>query len=696
MSVFEHNHRARIYNRGQHPLRHTLEDFDYTHSALPGVSTLSSAMDWIFTVLYPRAQAAVATPAALPASGNTIGDYRVVTDDGDGKAAGYQWQQREGDAAAGWYKISDMDWGVPNILAEFLLKTQDTYVYRYGYDDITSTGAVVTGTLAGQRIFGGASASTNLTLSANSGDGTGAQTGYVQTTDHFRPTTTNVFDLGTSSLKFRTGYFGTSVLTGTMTLSGGTIADTSGAISFGSLALSAGAVTVTSLVVGTTTLTSHTLADSGGSFGFGSVNLTTTGTLSAGATTATSFIVGTTTITSHTLADSGGSFGFGSVNLTTTGTLSSGATTVTSLIVGTTTITSHTLADSGGTFGFGSVNLSTTGTLAAGATTVTGTMGATTVTAGNLQLASNTFSSTNTNGDLNLSPNGSGLVTTSAKFVPTTDAARDLGTTSARFQSIYFSGSLGDGTTTIAQSVLQSLRDINVGVSTNYIILWNGTKWVSSASDSGIDHSTLSGLTTTDAGHTQFALLAGRSGGQTLQGDTAASGNLTFESTAHATKGKVLTKDTFAANTDASFSVTWSGTDLGGSSNRFRHIYTAGEHFGIRVENLASDATTASSAIGRLWWNTTSNYLGADNGTSVGRISLLRFQSDTSWDGATTSKNVTTSIVTDARTAHWQLLDNTNNFEVMYVKITATTASNINIATNVALPAGSYRLIGIQ
>lgn len=52
-------------------------------------------------------------------------------------------------------------------------------------------------------------------------------------------------------------------------------------------------------------------------------------------------------------------------------------------------------------------------------------------------------------------------------------------------------------------------------------------------------HSTLGGLTTGDAGHTQFALLAGRSGGQTLNGDTAASGDLLLVSTANATKGDI-------------------------------------------------------------------------------------------------------------------------------------------------------------
>ena len=39
---------------------------------------------------------------------------------------------------------------------------------------------------------------------------------------------------------------------------------------------------------------------------------------------------------------------------------------------------------------------------------------------------------------------------------------------------------------------------------------------------------------------TLFALLAGRAGGQTLIGGTAASENLTLQSTAHATKGKIV------------------------------------------------------------------------------------------------------------------------------------------------------------
>lgn len=51
------------------------------------------------------------------------------------------------------------------------------------------------------------------------------------------------------------------------------------------------------------------------------------------------------------------------------------------------------------------------------------------------------------------------------------------------------------------------------------------------------DHDLLAGLGDDD--HTQYALLAGRAGGQTLIGGTAASEDLTLQSTSHATRGSV-------------------------------------------------------------------------------------------------------------------------------------------------------------
>lgn len=55
----------------------------------------------------------------------------------------------------------------------------------------------------------------------------------------------------------------------------------------------------------------------------------------------------------------------------------------------------------------------------------------------------------------------------------------------------------------------------------------------------GVDHNSLANLTTGDV-HTQYALLAGRSGGQSLTGGTASGNNLTLQSTSNATKGKIL------------------------------------------------------------------------------------------------------------------------------------------------------------
>lgn len=54
----------------------------------------------------------------------------------------------------------------------------------------------------------------------------------------------------------------------------------------------------------------------------------------------------------------------------------------------------------------------------------------------------------------------------------------------------------------------------------------------------GIDHGLMTGLGDDD--HVIYALLAGRAGGQIVRGGTAASENLTLQSTAHATKGNVV------------------------------------------------------------------------------------------------------------------------------------------------------------
>lgn len=697
MTVFEHNARARIFNNSQHPLKHSLSDFVYTHPSLPGVTDLTSAMNWIFEVLYPRAQANVANPAALPLVGNTIGDYRVVDDDGDGKAAGYQWQQREGDVAPSWYKINDMDWGVPGILSEFLLKTQDLYVYRYGYDDIDATGAFIAGTFAGQRVYGGSTANTNLTLSANSGDGVGANTGFVQVTDHFRPTAANALDIGTNALKFRTGYFGTSALIGTMTLGSGSLVDSGGTINFGATNLTTtGTMTAASFSTsstgdfGTLHLASGSITDTSGAISFDNENLSTTGTMAA-----LSFTAGTMVVQAGSIADSSGTIAFGATSLTNSGSMTTGQLNSDNLRLDVNTL-SATNANGGIVIvanGIGIVDIqspmTTLGQVVTGTLSVTGQLNA-----DNLRLDGNVISSTDLNGNISLQPNGAGLVVTSAKITPSTNGSLDLGATASRFQSLYLSSGLSDGTNAMTMATLLSLRDINVAASSGMTLFYDGSKWNPSLPDTEVSHHTISDLTTFDD-HTQYMFLAGRAGGQSLVGGTAASDNLNLESTSNGTKGKILTKDTFASFTDASFSGSWAGNDLGGSSNRFRHIYTAGEYFGLRLENRATDDTSSAQKIGRLWWNTTSNDIVADTGTAILRMSCRRSVTDTVWDGSTTVKNVTVSGI-DATNAIWVLKDNTNDYEQMFVSIKATSTTNVRITTNIVLPAATYRLVGLE
>lgn len=711
--IFSHS-RFQIWNANQHPYKHTLSDFLYNNPAIPGVTNVQSALDYITAVLYPQSKAAVADVASLPTIGNTINDMRVVTDDGDGKAAAYRWEQREGDVAAKWYKIYDLDWGTDSILQGFLLKTQDIYVKQWGYNDLDSSGVAIVGTLAGQSIYGGATASTNLTLFANSGDGVGADTGYVQFGDNVRPITNNTYSFGTTAERWLK-VWSTEVQAGTLNLLGGSITDSSGAISFDNENLS----TTGTLTVASTVLSAATITNTTGTISFDNENLTTTGNLTANKLTATGAAsslatgttIGTLTLASGSITDSGGAISFDNENLTTTGTFSALTVTgTTSVTGGNLSLSAQTLASTNANGnilivpnGSGIVDIqkamTTIGQTVTGVLSVTGQLNA-----DNLRLDGNTLSSTDVNGNISLSPNGTGLVDISCLIRPTTDNARDLGDSTHRFRTLYFGTSLHNGTLAITAGEVFALKNNlfrdaarTQAVQTGDALFYDAVSgtWLASAPDTEITHSGLSGLTTGDSGHTQFALLAGRAGGQSLVGGTAASELLNLESTAHATKGFVQTKDTFRAFTDASYSGGWSGADLGGSGNRFRHLYTAGEAFGLRLENVGALPSPSTQNVGRMVYYTPDADIYTDTGTTFKRLNYNRSQTDTSWNGTDTTKNVTVSDV-DARQAIWQLSDNTNDFEQVYCSIKATSATNVLITATAVLPAGTYRLIGIE
>lgn len=799
--IYQH-HRFQIWNTLQHPYKHNLAEFSYTNEALPGVTNLESALNYVLAVLYPQTQEAVATVADLPSVGNTINDFRVVNDDGDGSSAAYRWQQLEGDAAAKWYKVYDFDWGSDSILEQFLTKTQDLYVVRGGYDDIDYTGTVITGTYAGQRIFGGKSASTNLTLSANSGDGVGANTGYVQFTDNVRPVSNNALDFGNTTEKWKK-LWTYAINVDTLTITTGSIVDSTGAISFDNENLSttgtfaAGQVSADNLRLDGNTLSS---LDTNGNIyispnGSGIVDLTastlsTTGTINAGLLNVDNIRVDANTISS---TDTNGS-----INLTPNGSGSvylaggilqtsasnftahshetryhvdvnfgdiSGASNYCAEVVRayasptTGALTGHiealhaqanvygnkAIADIRAVNGMGRYSGSSTATLVSGgyfevqnvstgtittaasiyAITPTNTGGGTitnsyalyadgdtavvgvfTVTGSaaidNLTIDANTISSTNSNGNIILDPNGSGLIEAGAGVYAATDDSFDLGKTGNRFAYAWLSGGIKDGANTFTTTDVMTLRSANYRDSgrtqpaqSGDALFFNGTIWLASAPDSEIDHGGLSGLSDDD--HSQYALLAGRASGQSFTGGTAASESLIFDSTAHATKGYIKFGSSAVANTDAAYSGGWQGVDLGGASNYWRHVYTKGEHFGLRLENVIAVPSASANNIGRLVYDTVLKSIFIDEGGTWTRIESNRYITDTSWNGSDTSKTVTVSDgITDARNAIWQLCDNTNDYERIYCSIKAISATQITITVGTALTAGSYRLIGIE
>ncbi len=687
MTVFEHTARQRIFNPGQHPYKHTLDDFAFVHDSLPGVTTLSSALNWIFTVLYPNTQDPVATPAALPLVGNTIGHHRVVTDDGDGKAAGYQWQQREGDASAKWYKVSDMDWGVATILSQFLLKTQDVYAYRYGYDDLDDTGAPLTGSASGQHLFGGASAGTHLTFHANAGDGVGAQTGYIQLADHLRPTADSMWTLGTTAERWLKVW--TDELTvSTLTLLGGSITDSSGAISFADENLATtGTLATGTHTIGNMVMASGTITNTSGAISFDNENLSTTGTLASGVHT-----VGTLVLAGGVITDTTGTLSFDNENLITTGTLSAGVITGTQLNVDNLRLDGNTFSSTSGGIALlaasGVVDVQTAMTTIA--QTVTGILAVTgQLNVDNLRFDGNTVSSTDGNGNVILDPNGSGLIELGSAFFPATDSSWDIGKTGNVWNKLWLDGSIGDGSTEITSSVLQSLRDINSGVNNGYSLFWNGTKWVSSLPDTEVDHGTITGLGDDD--HTQYALLLGRAGGQTVYGGTASGDDLLLRSTSNGTKGHVGVEGDLLAFTDATY-------HLGGSSNRFVDLYLSGQMIGARVENYSTAGRPAASAgtKGRLYYDTTVDDVYVDRGGTWKKMSIEKYviQDASGWDGVVTSVAYTVSSeVSDARECIWAFKNNANAYEQLAVEITMT-QTQVTVTGN-GIAAGTYTLVGI-
>ena len=159
------------------------------------------------------------------------------------------------------------------------------------------------------------------------------------------------------------------------------------------------------------------------------------------------------------------------------------------------------------------------------------------------------------------------------------------------------------------------------------------------------DHGSLSGLTGTDP-HTQYALLAGRSGGQTLVGDTASGGDLTLQSTAHATRGNIIFGD-------ANFyvSVVSSNPRLTVDANDYFHFSRASNYFSWVI---GSTEYLRASAGGL--------YVGVDDTTP----GYLHLYGDTTGSAVGGTLRLHTAADHDGVFQHFDLTADEDDFEVQH------------------------------
>lgn len=143
---------------------------------------------------------------------------------------------------------------------------------------------------------------------------------------------------------------------------------------------------------------------------------------------------------------------------------------------------------------------------------------------------------------------------------------------------------------------------------------YNGTIWQNLANGDVITaHSGLSGLGNDD--HLQYALLAGRAGGQTLTAGTASGNNLILRSSTNATKGQIWLDETTASSSVTSGALRVDGgIGVGGSLN-------AGGSISAAVQLLAPSLDRASAGTLQVGSsNTTQIDIGNDANTATANL----------------------------------------------------------------------------
>jgi predicted acyltransferase (DUF342 family) len=190
-----------------------------------------------------------------------------------------------------------------------------------------------------------------------------------------------------------------------------------------------------------------------------------------------------------------------------------------------------------------------------------------------------------------------------------------------------------------------------------------------------LPHANLTGLTNDD--HTQYTLLAGRTGGQVTTGGTASSNNLTLRSTTNATKGSVILDETTASTSSTTGSLTIAGgvgisnTADASSSTNGGTITSAGGLAVAKKAFIGTDLSVGGNVITGSWnANTISVPFGGTGQTTLTTNSILL-------------GNGTTAIQSPAN-----LTFSTNILTAPKITTTDTTASTSSLVGAIIHPGG--------
>lgn len=220
----------------------------------------------------------------------------------------------------------------------------------------------------------------------------------------------------------------------------------------------------------------------------------------------------------------------------------------------------------------------------------------------------------------------------------------------------------------------------------------NATHDHSNAAGGGtIAHSVLTGLTTGDP-HTQYLIVAGRSGGQTIYGDTASGGNLTLHSTSHATKGKI--------NFGASSAYDGANVRLGIGTTSPAAVghFVGGTNatIGLQIQDVTTDATDKLMRI------KTASYLNAEEPVTIFTCTASSTGNIVRIGGGNGTENAATSVQVFLATAVNTLqgterfrFDGNGNFGVRQTSFGTSAAGVLAIGNGTApstSPADAFQM----